>query len=116
MANCIKCGKELVGNRVFCDECQEVMKQYPVPAGTPLVIQPRRESKKTAAKKKVLSAEEQAAGLRKLLRWMALGMVALMVTLCVVVGLLLKEWSEPNPEVTETKGQNYSTQHSTGGK
>ncbi len=113
MANCIKCGKELAGNRVFCDECQEVMKQYPVPTGTPLVIQHRSEVKKPTVKKKTVSAEEQIAGLRKRIRWMALLMVAMLLALSVTVGLLLKQWSEPKPEATETKGQNYSTQGST---
>lgn len=116
MAKCIKCGKELSGSRVFCDECQEVMKQYPVPSGTPLVIHQRSEVKKPSAKKKVISPEEQVTGLRRRVRWMALVIAALLLALSLTVGMLLKEISEPDPEVTETKGQNYSTQNTTEAK
>ena len=36
--SCIKCGKDTLGQDVFCKECLEVMADYPVKPGTPVLI------------------------------------------------------------------------------
>ncbi len=112
MANCIKCGKELAGTKVFCNECLGVMKEYPVPSGTPLIIHQREvpAAKKANAKKKALSPEEQVLRLRGIIRWLVLGVFVLVLALVVTGTWLLKEVREPQWIPEETKGQNYSTQ------
>ncbi len=97
MANCIKCGKELGNTKVFCEDCQAVMKQYPVPTGTPLVIHQRPETKKTAIKKKTISPEEQVIRLRKKVKRLAWTVVLLVLLLICAAGWLFWEIYQPEP-------------------
>ncbi len=111
MANCIKCGKELVGTKVFCDDCLKVMNEHPVPSGTPLIIHQRQTNtgKKAPAKKKAIPPEEQVQRLRKVIRWLIALVLVLFVLLSVAACWLTIEIQEPDWIPEETKGQGYGT-------
>ena len=76
--NCVKCGREIEQDQVFCWVCLEGMEEYPVKPGTVVHIpkHPEDDEKKAPIKKKpVLQPEEQVRRLkRKLVRlriWLA---------------------------------------------
>ena len=68
---CLRCGKSTTD--VFCDECKQDVKNYPVNPGTPVNI-PDREAyfavKRANKPKRKATAEEQNVTLRKLLKLM----------------------------------------------
>ena len=68
--NCVKCGKKTEGTDVFCPECLETMKRYPVKPGTKIHIPVRPEpaERKQTKTKKEKSPEEQIAALQKLVK------------------------------------------------
>lgn len=107
--NCLKCGREIVAEQVFCEVCLADMEKYPVKPGT-LVQLPRRQTdavgKKSHVRRKAPPApEEQVKHLRKAVR----GLVGLVLVLLVLLGVLgyftvihLQEENKLRP------GQNYS--------
>lgn len=90
--NCLKCGKETVGNQVFCADCLEIMKNCPVKPGTPVHIpqrKPRPIDKKQGARQRNLSEGEQIIQYRKIIRWLTLTIAVLCGVLCLMVVLML---------------------------
>lgn len=106
---CMKCGKEVGENRVFCDACLEVMSHYPVRQGTPVHLPAATPSseKKAAPKKRQLSPEERLAHLRVATRWLSIALVSCLLVLSATITLLLN--SEGAPSATKDIGKNYNT-------
>lgn len=106
---CMKCGRDLESGEVFCAECREAMKQYPVKPGTVVQLPHRTDdaaSKKPQPRRKSVSQEEQLEMLKDLTRRMAL---ALVVAIALVVGLgyaVVKQYLENRDKLAP--GQNYS--------
>lgn len=108
--NCMKCGREIGEERVFCDLCLEDMKKYPVKPGIAIQLPSRKEPnsvKKPAPKRRQPpTPEEQILKLKKWVRrW---------VVLWLVTALLLAATIYPTVEFFMGKsiqlpGQNYST-------
>ena len=100
---CMKCGKETIGNEVFCPECQELMKKYPVKPGTVVHI-PVQPAKKQVHHRRAVTPEEQV---RKLTRQVHL--LRLLVTLAcgaaIFFGLLAFDILEKSN--MRLPGQNY---------
>lgn len=108
--NCMKCGKEIKGEQVFCDNCLLDMKAHPVKPGTAvqLPIRPAPSAqKKAAARRKALSPEEQVVSLRKTIRRLTTAIAALLVCLSACTALLL--YSLRLQHEQENIGKNYST-------
>ena len=66
--NCMKCGREIPANQVFCAQCLSVMEQYPVKPDIAIQLPRKREenaAKKSNNRKRQLSPEEQALHWRK---------------------------------------------------
>lgn len=108
--HCMKCGREIKGEQVFCGECLQDMNAHPVKPGAAVQLPIRPASngqKKSASRRKPLSPEEQAASLRKTVRRMTAAIVALAVCLCFTGAMLLHtlhlQWQQENI------GKNYST-------
>ena len=106
--NCLKCGRKTVDDRVFCDDCLAVMDRYPVKPGTPVHL-PRHAfiptKVKQAPRKRAISQEEQILGLKKRLRRSRLIGLVLLLVLCLVSVLLVREFAgEDIPAI----GQNYT--------
>lgn len=67
---CMKCGREITGEQVFCEDCRLEMEKYPVRPGT-VVQLPRRSEQsvhRKPPKRRMVSAEEQVRTLRKWVR------------------------------------------------
>lgn len=90
---CLKCGKETENAQVFCQECLQVMANYPVKPGTKLLLPVREpvpaEKKAAGRKDRELSAE---AMLRRLVRGLTVTIAVLTLIICLLAGLLL--WND----------------------
>ena len=111
--SCVKCGKKVEEGNVFCPECLEDMKQYPVKPGTPVHIPTRPEpaERKPARPRKERTPEEQIASLHKLVQWLVILVVALATTLVVSLGVLVYVVTDaPEAQPAEEPGRrNYTT-------
>ena len=106
---CLKCGKETEGEKVFCDSCLDVMDQYPVNPSTP-VPAPRAENnsqEKKVVRKRPPTEEETISQLKWLIRLLTVTVAILTVVLCFVAGLLVQQ-IESNQN-TNVIGKNYTT-------
>lgn len=105
---CMKCGKEIGENRVFCDECLEVMSRYPVCQGTPVLLPNAAASaeKKPTPKKRQLTAEEYLLRFRKATRWLSLALVSTLLVLGITISLLVHTLNAPT---SNDIGKNYNT-------
>ena len=108
---CMKCGKELSEETVFCEECLAEMEKYPVRPGT-VVHLPRHApvspARKAPARRKPHVAPEEK--IRQLSRIVARLTVALVICILLLVGTgyfavihLLES------DVVVLPGQNYSS-------
>ena len=91
--SCMKCGKEVSEDQVFCPECLAEMDRYPVKPGTPVLL-PHREpiaaQRKRRPLKRVRKPEEQLAALRKSVRLLCLILFLLLAIAAVSVFLNFK--------------------------
>ena len=68
---CLKCGRDVYGDQVFCSDCLSVMDQYPVKPGTAIQLPKRREGNaapRPVSRRKNLTAEDQIRKLRRSVR------------------------------------------------
>ena len=105
--NCIKCGKETVGEDVFCADCLAEMGRYPVQPGTVVLLPRRREStaQKKAVKRRTVSPEEQVLVLRK---WVIILALLLVACICAIMLMFEPTMHYIRDEHFEI-GQNYSS-------
>ena len=77
---CLKCGRDIADEQVFCEDCQTDMAQYPVKPGTPIQLPHRAPEppvkKKPGKEKPELKPEERIARLRRRVRWLTLALAA----------------------------------------
>ena len=89
--SCLKCGKKTKDAQVFCQQCLEVMENYPVKSDVHVQLpnRPARPlSKKSGKKRRPASVEEQLVILRSRQRRL-LALVFVLVLLLGVAGVLL---------------------------
>ncbi len=109
--NCVKCGREIGDDQVFCEQCLSEMENYPVKPGTAIHIPtrtPREETRKQPRRKTVLTPSEQILRLRKKVRALrvALALILLLCAgLCFIIGRTVVEL-----DVQRLLGQNYRTE------
>lgn len=112
---CLKCGSEIVAERVFCDHCLEIMDKYPVKAGTHIQL-PRRENihiQKKQSRRRNLTAEDQVVHLRVLTRTL----LALLGAVSVVLGIFVSLYFNRDDSALVEEppiGQNYTVNSSDG--
>ena len=107
---CMKCGKEIGENQVFCPDCLAVMDRYPVKRGAKVLIPNRPEPvqvKKAAPRKKTLSPEEKIARLQKAIQVLSVSLAAVVLALILSIALLADALSSDTQG--NAIGQNYST-------
>lgn len=111
---CMKCGKQTVDDQVFCDDCLEIMAQYPVKPGTHVQLPNRPEpaAKKPASRKKVLTLKEQNDRLRKSLRVLTATLAVALLAFAVTVSLLVHTAQDRGAK--ESIGKNYNTVNTDG--
>ena len=105
---CMKCGKEIGENRVFCDDCLEVMSHYPVRQGTPVLLPSIATSpeKKPTPKKRQLTPEDHLARFRLATRWLSVALISTLLVLGITISLLVNEMNAP---ASNDIGKNYNT-------
>ncbi len=104
---CMKCGRDLDEDQVFCDVCQEDMKKYPVKPGT-VVLLPHyvRHNQPKRTPKRIMTHEEQIRRLKKRNRVLAY-LFALALTCAISFGMLsLYLYAEYEDKFLP--GQNYT--------
>ncbi len=110
--NCVKCGREIENDQVFCPVCLEEMEQYPVKPGTVVHIpkHPEDETDKKPAprKKPVPTPEEQIRRLKK----KVMGLRMILVLMMLLCGLLSFGLGKVIMELDFYRflGQNYSAE------
>ncbi len=80
--DCMKCGKELKTEGVFCPECLAEMEKYPVKPNITVQLPVRRSApaaRKKARRQKYVKAEDQIRYLKKVRNWL----------IAVIIGLIL---------------------------
>ena len=104
--NCMKCGRETENDQVFCQDCLQIMKKYPVRPGTVVLLPRRRETiiKKTV-KRHSIPLEEQVKILRKRLMIMWFVFVLCIALMLLMINPTLHYALDKHVEI----GQNYST-------
>lgn len=107
--NCLKCGKSVEGQQVFCDDCLDSMADCPVKPGT-LVYLPLRETapaeKKTSRTKKGTPGD-RLLQMARAVRWLMVTVAVLSVLLTLVAGILLHNLT--NDFENRNIGRNYTT-------
>lgn len=106
--NCMKCGREIEANRVFCTDCLVDMEKYPVKPGTAVQI-PKRQAVQPPRKghfRPILTPEEQIRRLRKLVHRLT---IALAVVLFLLAGLAFFLGFHMESHAQLRPGQNYSS-------
>ena len=107
--NCMKCGREIREEQVFCPKCLELMEQYPVKADIAVQLPRRPETpvKKTQPRKKMRTTEEQLQLLKRRNRWL-IALAALLLAATLVLAHLSMDYFR-QLGVQKFLGQNYST-------
>lgn len=113
---CLKCGREIPSEQVFCPACLTEMEKYPVKPGTVVNI-PRRPSQSPAKKAPghrypAVPMEEQVQKLKKRVTVL---IFALILALAVIAGLCwlgVKQYFSQENKLLP--GQNYSSVTDTG--
>lgn len=113
--NCMKCGRELKTEGVFCDECLAEMENYPIKPGA-VVHLPRRTQtaavkKQPARRKPHQTPEEQVKVLRKLVLRLILALT-ICIALLIGTGYFAVVQFLKN-DTMRLPGQNYNSVEST---
>ena len=113
MVNCLKCGKATKDGHVFCPDCQEQMAKHPVKPGAVIHLTQREvplSDKKSAARSREDTPQDQLLQLRKMIRWLIATIALLSLLLCSAAGMLVHTLTEEN--ATPAIGRNYTTSQS----
>ena len=105
---CMKCGRDVEPEQVFCDSCREIMAQYPVKPGVVVQLPRRVESpmkKQTVRRRGLGTSEEQIHTLRRAVRWLTTLVVLLLVAVIGLSWLSVQLYRES--EIKVFPGQNY---------
>ena len=103
----MKCGRETVGNEVFCVSCLADMARFPVKPDTTVVIPKREAPKPRVPQKKGPRPEEIIAQLKNSLRRLRIALAVVIFLLVLTAGALgyMVAQSMEDPAL----GSNYST-------
>lgn len=105
---CLKCGRKIESDAVFCQGCSEGMENEPVSRETPLILNSRpQRPKEKDKKKKAITPAEVIAKLQTQRKGLTIAVVVLSI-LCALLlaGLIL---ALTRPELPYGLGQNYNT-------
>ena len=107
---CMKCGRDISENQVFCDSCLEVMARYPVKPETAVQLPHRKDpsvpKKAHTRRRQPPTPEEQIRVLKKRVRrWLLLWLV----TLILFIAALHPALKYLLGDTIRLPGQNYST-------
>ena len=105
--SCMKCGRELADDGVFCTECLLDMEKHPVDPGTVVLLPRRQETQapKKQVKRHVPAPEEQIAVMKKRITVLS---VLLLICIAAIVLMFNPTMHYVMDEHYEI-GQNYSS-------
>lgn len=104
--NCIKCGREIDEQNVFCPGCLEDMARYPVAPETVVQLPQQQKHHKKAPRKHTPTAEELLKRARNQIGWMYVIMV-LIIFMTVVFAFIAFDLQNKY-DFSNILGQNYS--------
>ena len=108
--NCLKCGRDIPEEQLFCESCLEVMERYPVKPNTAVQL-PHRDkpvsAKKAQAKRRQGPTAEEK--LQTALRFLRRILVLWLITLGLLIASLFPAVKYLQGETLRLPGQNYST-------
>ena len=107
---CMKCGREVAEQQVFCESCLEEMKKHPVKPNATVHLPPRAEA--PVVKKKVrnhwdFKAEDIVRRQKLTIRCLLVALTVSLVAFAVTATMLMKVLHEQG--VAPVIGQNYGT-------
>lgn len=114
--NCMKCGRDIQEGQVFCDNCLEVMRRYPVKPNTAVQLPQRKEipargdhphTRKSAPKRRQPPTAEEK--LQTAMRFLRRILVLWLITLGLLIASLFPAVKYLLGESFRLPGQNYST-------
>ena len=89
--NCMKCGRKIKDQQVFCEECLAIMDTYPVKPGTPIQLPTpvKNTSPQKTSRRKAKKPEEQIIQLRISVRWLSVILAVALLAIGALVMMLL---------------------------
>lgn len=106
--SCMKCGRDVYSDQVFCESCLEDMARYPVNPDTPVVL-PKRTAFSAAPKKvtwkRTMSMDSQIQLLKHRIRLLTIFLVAMTLIAALLVYPAVKYMVEDH----FLPGQNYTS-------
>ena len=107
--HCMKCGRDISDDQVFCSTCLELMAQHPVKSD--VVVQlPQRKApvqKKYVSRKRIRSVDEQLLRAKRTNRWL-IGVVTFLVLFSIAASVM-SIYLARQLDAQKSIGQNYST-------
>lgn len=107
---CMKCGRDIEENQVFCPGCLEDMAKYPVKPGIAIQLPGRREGpapkKAHARRKQPPTPEEKLLAMKKWLRFM---LAMWLITLALLAATIYPTVEYFLGKSLVLPGQNYTT-------
>ena len=108
--HCMKCGRKIEDQKVFCADCLTDMERFPVSPDSTAYIPVRPTvpaAKKKSRRSRELRPEEQLRHLKVTVRSLSIALVVVIVAFAVSAGILLKMLADQGNN--NSIGQNYST-------
>ena len=104
---CMKCGREIEGQQVFCNDCLATMEQYPVNPNTPVQL-PKYKSasgSKKFTRRNAPAPEEIILRQRRIIR----NLLVLLLAVCLGASYFVYQYFQPEPVDEEpSPGQSWS--------
>ena len=105
--HCLKCGRELESQQMFCNDCLADMERYPVAPGTPVHIPLRKAPAPTrSSRRRKISPEEQIRILKKRIRSLT---IALVIIISLMTAAVYFTADYLLNDETRRPGQNYTS-------
>ena len=107
--NCMKCGRDLKDQKVFCSRCLTEMAKYPVKPNTvvQLPIHRAEPAVKKPPRKPEPKPEEQVRHLRSTVRWLRILLVVTLLAFAFAANVLLYYLNQQ--DAGQEIGKNYTT-------
>ena len=108
--HCMKCGRKIEDQKVFCADCLTDMEKFPVKPDSTVYIPVRPTvpaAKKKSRRTRELRPEEQLRQLKLTVRGLSIALVVCIVAFAISTGIMLKLLSDQSNN--NSIGQNYTT-------
>ncbi len=104
---CLKCGRDIEGQQVYCNGCLEMMDRYPIKPGTPVHLPKRNPivASKKQGRRNTPSLEDQLRRLRR----MVTTLIFLLLAVSLGASFFVYQYFQPDSTDEEpSPGQSWS--------